>query len=64
VSCAYVVAVLAKLRYFTHKEIIVVASMHLVARSAILCHGRVLKGERSSLFRVATIAKVRCGIGF
>jgi hypothetical protein len=60
---ADVVAALAQLGHFASKKAVVIAAMRLMAGAAVLNHGRMLKGVRPLLFRVARVAEVRDGIG-
>ena len=60
---ADIVAALAKLWHFTGKKTVVVAAMRLMAGTAVLDHGRMLKGVGPLLFRVTRVAEVRDGIG-
>ena len=61
---ADIVAALAKLGDFTGKKTVVVAAMRLMAGTAVLDHGRMLKGVGPLLFRVTRVAEVRDGIGY
>ena len=62
VSQAGIVAGLAELRPLARQEIVVVASMYLVAGRSLFCNRGMLKSEGASLFRMALVTEIRLGI--
>jgi len=59
---ARIVASLAELRHLARQEVVVVASMGLVASCTVFCNRGMFKSEGTSLFRMALVTKIRPGV--